>query len=104
MIFEVMTVFFSGVGAASLAKLTFMVGGVEEEFNAAQELLTSMGANAVYCGQVGSGQVNTHKHECPLACNQLKLLVKRWCRQWNFKIPFQTEILEKKKSVSPRIV
>uniref|UniRef100_A0A9J8AFH1 3-hydroxyisobutyrate dehydrogenase n=1 Tax=Cyprinus carpio carpio TaxID=630221 RepID=A0A9J8AFH1_CYPCA len=44
------------VGAASLAKLTFMVGGVEEEFNAAQELLTCMGANVVYCGQVGSGQ------------------------------------------------
>uniref|UniRef100_A0A672SI00 3-hydroxyisobutyrate dehydrogenase, mitochondrial-like n=1 Tax=Sinocyclocheilus grahami TaxID=75366 RepID=A0A672SI00_SINGR len=52
-----------GVGAAGLAKLTFMVGGVEEEFNAAQELLTCMGANVVYCGQVGSGQVNTHKHE-----------------------------------------
>ncbi|TRY65715.1 hypothetical protein DNTS_005561 [Danionella cerebrum] len=45
-----------GVGAASMAKLTFMVGGVEEEFNAAQELLTCMGANVVYCGQVGSGQ------------------------------------------------
>ncbi|KAI2652946.1 3-hydroxyisobutyrate dehydrogenase, mitochondrial [Labeo rohita] len=51
-----MTVFCPGVGAASLAKLTFMVGGVEEEFNAAQELLTCMGANVVYCGQVGSGQ------------------------------------------------
>uniref|UniRef100_H3C3W6 3-hydroxyisobutyrate dehydrogenase n=1 Tax=Tetraodon nigroviridis TaxID=99883 RepID=H3C3W6_TETNG len=45
-----------GVGAASLAKLTFMVGGVEEEYQAAQELLTCMGANVVYCGQVGSGQ------------------------------------------------
>ncbi|XP_056597910.1 3-hydroxyisobutyrate dehydrogenase a isoform X2 [Triplophysa dalaica] len=45
-----------GVGAASLAKLTFMVGGVEVEFNAAKELLTCMGANVVYCGQVGSGQ------------------------------------------------
>uniref|UniRef100_W5KKD7 3-hydroxyisobutyrate dehydrogenase n=1 Tax=Astyanax mexicanus TaxID=7994 RepID=W5KKD7_ASTMX len=44
------------VGAASLAKLTFMVGGVEEEFNAAQELLTCMGANVLYCGQVGAGQ------------------------------------------------
>ncbi|CAF99415.1 unnamed protein product, partial [Tetraodon nigroviridis] len=44
------------VGAASLAKLTFMVGGVEEEYQAAQELLTCMGANVVYCGQVGSGQ------------------------------------------------
>ncbi|XP_061617163.1 3-hydroxyisobutyrate dehydrogenase a isoform X2 [Phyllopteryx taeniolatus] len=45
-----------GVGAASLAKLTFMVGGVEEEYQAAQELLTCMGANVVYCGQVGTGQ------------------------------------------------
>lgn len=49
-----------GVGAASLAKLTFMVGGVEEEYQAAQELLTCMGANVVYCGQVGSGQVKKH--------------------------------------------
>lgn len=47
----------SGVGAASLAKLTFMVGGAKEEYNAAQELLTCMGANVIYCGQVGTGQV-----------------------------------------------
>ncbi|XP_015229608.1 PREDICTED: 3-hydroxyisobutyrate dehydrogenase, mitochondrial-like [Cyprinodon variegatus] len=45
-----------GVGAASMAKLTFMVGGLEEEFQAAEELFTCMGANVVYCGQVGSGQ------------------------------------------------
>ncbi|XP_036372252.1 3-hydroxyisobutyrate dehydrogenase, mitochondrial-like [Megalops cyprinoides] len=45
-----------GVGAASLAKLTFMVGGVEQEFTAAKELLGCMGANVVYCGQVGTGQ------------------------------------------------
>ncbi|XP_020328021.2 3-hydroxyisobutyrate dehydrogenase b [Oncorhynchus tshawytscha] len=45
-----------GVGAASSGKLTFMVGGVEEEFTAAQELLTCMGANVVYCGAVGTGQ------------------------------------------------
>lgn len=62
MIFKSVTVFCPGVGAASLAKLTFMVGGVEEEFNAAQELLTCMGAKVVYCGQVGSGQVNARKH------------------------------------------
>lgn len=47
----------SGVGAASSGKLTFMVGGAEEEFNAAKELLTCMGSNIVYCGQVGTGQV-----------------------------------------------
>lgn len=48
---------FQGVGAASSAKLTFMVGGAEEEFTAAKELLSCMGANVVYCGQVGTGQV-----------------------------------------------
>ena len=46
-----------GVGAASSGKLTFMVGGAEAEFTAAQELLNCMGANVVYCGQVGTGQV-----------------------------------------------
>ncbi|KAJ8377216.1 hypothetical protein AAFF_G00265110 [Aldrovandia affinis] len=45
-----------GVGAASLANLTFMVGGPEEEFTAAKELLSCMGANVLYCGQVGAGQ------------------------------------------------
>ncbi|XP_035285515.1 3-hydroxyisobutyrate dehydrogenase, mitochondrial-like [Anguilla anguilla] len=45
-----------GVGAASLARLTFMVGGPEEEFTAAKELLGCMGANVLYCGQVGAGQ------------------------------------------------
>uniref|UniRef100_A0A672I1X6 3-hydroxyisobutyrate dehydrogenase n=1 Tax=Salarias fasciatus TaxID=181472 RepID=A0A672I1X6_SALFA len=40
-----------GVGAASSGKLTFMVGGAEEEFTAAKELLSCMGANVVYCGQ-----------------------------------------------------
>lgn len=46
-----------GVGAASSGKLTFMVGGAEEEFTAAKELLSCMGTNVVYCGQVGTGQV-----------------------------------------------
>ncbi|KAF5901127.1 3-hydroxyisobutyrate dehydrogenase, mitochondrial, partial [Clarias magur] len=45
-----------GVGAATSGKLTFMVGGAEEEFTAAKELLSCMGANVVYCGQVGTGQ------------------------------------------------
>ncbi|GAA6067735.1 3-hydroxyisobutyrate dehydrogenase b, partial [Tachysurus ichikawai] len=45
-----------GVGAATSGKLTFMVGGVEEEFTAVKELLSCMGANVVYCGQVGTGQ------------------------------------------------
>lgn len=55
-----------------MAKLTFMVGGVEEEYNAAQELLTCMGANVVYCGQVGNGQVKkTQACKHTLNCNLL---------------------------------
>ncbi|XP_057269245.1 3-hydroxyisobutyrate dehydrogenase, mitochondrial [Pezoporus wallicus] len=45
-----------GVGAARAGNLTFMVGGVEQEFDAAKELLTCMGSNVVYCGAVGTGQ------------------------------------------------
>ncbi|KAL8165351.1 UNVERIFIED_CONTAM: hypothetical protein K2H54_040253 [Gekko kuhli] len=33
-----------------------MVGGVEQEFDAAKELLTCMGSNVIYCGEVGTGQ------------------------------------------------
>ncbi|KAL0619276.1 3-hydroxyisobutyrate dehydrogenase, mitochondrial [Plecturocebus cupreus] len=44
------------VGAARSGNLTFMVGGVEDEFAAAQELLGCMGSNVVYCGAVGTGQ------------------------------------------------
>ncbi|KAH0509509.1 3-hydroxyisobutyrate dehydrogenase, mitochondrial [Microtus ochrogaster] len=46
-----------GVGAARSGNLTFMVGGVEDEFAAAQELLACMGSNVMYCGAVGTGQV-----------------------------------------------
>ncbi|XP_043922746.1 3-hydroxyisobutyrate dehydrogenase, mitochondrial [Protopterus annectens] len=45
-----------GVGAARSGNLTFMVGGEEGEFTAVKELLSSMGANIVYCGEVGTGQ------------------------------------------------
>ncbi|XP_078395141.1 3-hydroxyisobutyrate dehydrogenase b isoform X1 [Cetorhinus maximus] len=45
-----------GVGAARAGNLTFMVGGLEGEFNAAKELLSCMGTNVVYCGEVGTGQ------------------------------------------------
>ncbi|CAH7150148.1 Hibadh [Phodopus roborovskii] len=44
------------VGAARSGNLTFMVGGVEDEFAAAQELLGCMGSNVIYCGAVGTGQ------------------------------------------------
>lgn len=52
----------SGVGAARSGNLTFMVGGVEDEFAAAQELLGCMGSNVVYCGAVGTGQVTFARH------------------------------------------
>ncbi|KAG3272929.1 HIBADH-like, partial [Ictidomys tridecemlineatus] len=45
-----------GVGAAWSGNLMFMVGGVEEEFAAAQELLGCMGSNVLFCGAVGTGQ------------------------------------------------
>ncbi|XP_063159883.1 3-hydroxyisobutyrate dehydrogenase, mitochondrial [Candoia aspera] len=45
-----------GVGAARAGNLTFMVGGLEQEFDAAKELLTCMGSNVVYCGEIGTGQ------------------------------------------------
>uniref|UniRef100_A0A803Y5F6 3-hydroxyisobutyrate dehydrogenase, mitochondrial n=1 Tax=Meleagris gallopavo TaxID=9103 RepID=A0A803Y5F6_MELGA len=42
--------------SARAGNLTFMVGGVEQEFDAAKELLICMGSNVVYCGEVGTGQ------------------------------------------------
>ncbi|XP_042234893.1 3-hydroxyisobutyrate dehydrogenase, mitochondrial-like isoform X2 [Homarus americanus] len=45
-----------GVNAAKGGTLTFMVGGDEKEFEAAKELLLSMGKNIVYCGAIGNGQ------------------------------------------------
>lgn len=45
-----------GVNAAKGGTLTFMVGGSDQEFDAAKILLSCMGGNIVYCGDVGSGQ------------------------------------------------
>jgi len=45
-----------GVNAAKGGTLTFMVGGPDQEFDAAKILLSSMGKNITYCGVVGSGQ------------------------------------------------
>jgi 3-hydroxyisobutyrate dehydrogenase len=45
-----------GVVAARDALLTFMVGGKEQNFPAAKELLDNMGKNVVHCGAVGTGQ------------------------------------------------
>jgi len=46
-----------GCGGAGGVPGSMGLGGAEAEFTAAQELLNCMGANVVYCGQVGTGQV-----------------------------------------------
>lgn len=43
------------MNASKGGTLTFMVGGPEPEFVAAKELLSCMGKNIVYCGDVGTG-------------------------------------------------
>ena len=45
-----------GVGAAQSGNLMFVVGGVTDEFAAAQELLGYKGSNVVHCGALGTGQ------------------------------------------------
>lgn len=44
-----------GVGGAEKGTLTFMVGGEKRDFDDAQPVLKSMGANTVHCGSVGAG-------------------------------------------------
>ena len=46
-----------GVLAARDATLTFMVGGEQESFEVANEILQHIGKNVVHCGGVGTGQV-----------------------------------------------
>lgn len=45
-----------GVAAASGGTLTFMVGGTENAFAAAQPFLENMGANIIHAGKAGAGQ------------------------------------------------
>ncbi|PCI34019.1 MAG: 3-hydroxyisobutyrate dehydrogenase [Alphaproteobacteria bacterium] len=45
-----------GVAAAAMGSLTFMVGGTEEAFTAAEPYLDNMGANIIHAGKAGSGQ------------------------------------------------
>lgn len=45
-----------GVAAAAAGTLTFMVGGTDQSFAAAQPYLDHMGANIIHAGQAGSGQ------------------------------------------------
>lgn len=60
-----------------------MVGGAEEEFTAAKELLSCMGANVVYCGQVGTGQVRATLLNLHIR-NQIITLINVW---WVCLIP-----------------
>jgi 3-hydroxyisobutyrate dehydrogenase len=45
-----------GVGGAVAGTLTFMAGGTQAAFAAAQPLLAVMGARVVHCGAAGAGQ------------------------------------------------
>lgn len=45
-----------GVAAATAGTLTFMVGGSTEAFDAAQNILSSMGQKIIHTGDAGSGQ------------------------------------------------
>jgi len=45
-----------GVAAAAAGSLTFMVGGTDAAFQAAQPFLDNMGANVIHAGGAGSGQ------------------------------------------------
>ncbi|MGR3433383.1 MAG: 3-hydroxyisobutyrate dehydrogenase [Shimia sp.] len=45
-----------GIGGASAATLTFMVGGPEEAFGTCTPLFDAMGSRAVHCGPAGNGQ------------------------------------------------
>lgn len=45
-----------GVGGAAAGTLTFMVGGSDEAFSKANDVLDIMGQKAVHCGEGGSGQ------------------------------------------------
>lgn len=46
-----------GILAAEAGTLTFMVGGAEEAYAAAEPLFHSMGRNSIYCGGPGNGSV-----------------------------------------------
>ena len=45
-----------GVGGAQAGTLTFMVGADDEDFEAAEPILSRMGARIVHCGGPGAGQ------------------------------------------------
>lgn len=45
-----------GVAAAASGSLTFMVGGSDDAFNAAEKILSNMGVNIIHAGKAGTGQ------------------------------------------------
>lgn len=49
--------------------LSFMVGGKQEVFDAHKELLLTMGASAVRCGEVGAGNTTKLANQIIVACN-----------------------------------
>nr|XP_043610571.1 probable 3-hydroxyisobutyrate dehydrogenase, mitochondrial [Erigeron canadensis] len=57
-----------GVPAAEAGTLTFMVGGPEEAYMAAEPLFSSMGKNTIYCGNAGTGSAAK-------ICNNLAMAV-----------------------------
>ncbi|XP_059435501.1 probable 3-hydroxyisobutyrate dehydrogenase, mitochondrial isoform X2 [Corylus avellana] len=57
-----------GVLAAEAGTLTFMVGGSEEAYQAANPLFLSMGKNTIYCGKTGNGSAAK-------ICNNLAMAV-----------------------------
>ena len=49
--------------------LSFMVGGRQEVFDACKDLLLTMGASAVRCGEVGAGNTTKLANQIIVACN-----------------------------------
>ena len=49
--------------------LSFMVGGKQEVFDAHKELLATMGASVVRCGDVGAGNTTKLANQIIVACN-----------------------------------
>lgn len=58
---------------AIAAKLTFMVGGTKEAFNASQEFFQAMGQNAYYMGESGAGSYTKLANNTMAAINMLSL-------------------------------
>ncbi len=58
-----------GEPMAISGKLSFMVGGREEVFEAYKPLLSAMGASVVRCGDVGAGNTTKLANQIIVACN-----------------------------------